>query len=229
MSTEQLSPVLFWSGITVAIYLGSLWIYRVSRLQPLLHPIVTSAITISLLLLSTETLSNYLQATQWFSWLLSLATVALAIPMYQQLQVIRQYGWRVWLPIIVGGSAAPVSAWLFAWSIDAPVDLQMTLLAKSITTPLAIDVAGAIDGVPALAAVIVILTGLVGAVFATWLFRLLHITSPIAQGVALGTVAHAIGTARAVQMGQVTAAVATLALCVNGIGTATLVPILFGL
>ncbi|MDM7861931.1 LrgB family protein [Alteromonas sp. ASW11-36] len=229
MSTEHIVQVMLWSVVTGGIYCAGLWLYKISRSQPLLHPIVTSATAISVLIFSLGiSLTNYLQATHWFSWLLNIATVALAIPMYQQIQVIRHYGWRVWLPIIAGGIAAPGSAWLFAWSIEAPEDLQMTLLAKSITTPLAIDVAGAIGGIPALAAVIVILTGLVGAVFAPWLFRFFNITNPIAAGVGLGTAAHAIGTARAVQMGQTTTAVATLALCINGIATAVVLPLLFG-
>ena len=105
--------------------------------------------------------------------------------------------------------------------------LQMTMLVKSITTPLAVDVSEITQGIPALAAGIVITTGIVGAIVSSVVFKWLNIHSEVAQGVALGTVAHAIGTVKALQISDKTAALATLSLCVNGITTALIVPILF--
>jgi putative effector of murein hydrolase len=104
----------------------------------------------------------------------------------------------------------------------------MTMLAKSITTPLAMEASAHIGGIPALAAVFVITTGIVGAIVATGVFSVLNVRDRQAQGIALGTVAHAIGTAKSIHMGEDVAAMATLGLCVNGIFTALVLPLVFG-
>jgi putative effector of murein hydrolase len=136
--------------------------------------------------------------------------------------------WRVLVPICVGGALAPVLSWTCLYLLNTPLNLQMTVLVKSITTPLAMDAAGAIGGIPALAAVFVISTGIVGAICGPALFALIGVNNPAAQGTALGAVSHAIGTARAISIGEQCTAFATLALCVNGIATSLILPILFG-
>ena len=101
------------------------------------------------------------------------------------------------------------------------------MLAKSITTPLAMEASAHIGGIPALAAVFVIVTGVVGAILSGTVFAFLSIVNKKAQGIALGTVAHAVGTAKAIHMGADVAAMATLGLCVNGVFTAFVLPLLF--
>ena len=102
----------------------------------------------------------------------------------------------------------------------------MTMLVKSITSPLAMETGAAIGGIPALAAVFVILTGIVGALAAPLTYRLLGVTMPDAQGVALGAVCHAVGTSKALQMGEVQGALATVGLGLNGILTAVILPVI---
>ena len=148
------------------------------------------------------------------------------LPIFEHLLV---FLFLLLVSIAFGGVLAPIGAWLTLFVLDAPRAMQFTMLAKSITTPLAMETSAQIGGIPALAAVFVIVTGVVGAIMATSMFSLFNVTNRQAQGIALGTVAHAVGTAKAIQMGEDVAAMAILGLCVNGIFTAVALPIVFGL
>ena len=147
--------------------------------------------------------------------------------MYNQWQNIRQLGAPLVISVMVGGIVAPLLAWGVIYLTDAPVAIQMTMLVKSITSPLAMETGAAIGGIPALAAVFVILTGIVGALAAPLTYRLLAVTMPDAQGLALGAVCHAVGTSKALQMGEVQGALATVGLGLNGILTAIILPVIF--
>lgn len=217
-----------WTGFTLLAYAVSLWIYKKAKHQPLLHPLVSSALlVIAALALTNVNYQDYQKHAWLLSFLLGPATVALAIPLYKQIKILIRMGWRVLLPICVGGTLAPALAWLSIYGFDTPLNMQMTLLVKSITTPLAMGTAEAIGGSAALAAVFVIVTGIVGAVFAPFVFAISNNHSDMAQGIALGTVAHAVGTSKAISISETCAAFATLAVCLNGIMTAIMVPLLF--
>lgn len=232
----QLSPL--WSQnyvfmfacliVTLVVYLISRKLYFYFNQNPLLHPLTISTIIIGLGLHFTEIdVMAFKRGVTLFEVLLGPATVALAVPLYNQLPVLRQLGFRVLAPILIGGSLAPTIAWLSVYLLETPLQLQMTMLVKSITTPLAMGTAGLIGGTPELAAVIVILTGIVGATFGPWLIMLTKADSEYAQGLALGSVAHVIGTSKALSISETCGAFATLGLCLNGIFTALLLPILF--
>ncbi len=221
---------VFWLSISLISYLIALWANKKCKGHPAAHPIIVTALLISLgLYLSNTQVSEYQLAASLLHWLLGPITVALALPIYRQWQKLRHFGWRLFASILLGGVLAPVSAWLTLFVFDTPSAIQFTMLAKSITTPLAMESSAQIGGIPALAAVFVIVTGIVGAVMASVTFSLFNVESRQAQGIALGTVAHAVGTAKAIQMGEDVAAMATLGLCVNGIFTALALPVVFGL
>ena len=224
---------LLWLIVTVIIYFGALHLYKITIplwfIQPALHPLIVSTLVIILLQSLTHTsVSEYQNHTHLLSALLGPATVALAVPLYKQLSILMTMSWRVLVPIAVAGILSPVISWTCLYLLDTPLNLQMTILVKSITTPLAMDAAGAIGGIPSLAAIFVIITGIVGATCGPALFRLIGVHNQAAQGTALGAVSHAIGTARAISIGEQCTAFATLALCVNGIATSLMLPILFG-
>ena len=221
---------LFWISVSIVSYIAALWVNRLCKGHPAAHPIVTTALLVSLGLYLTHTsVTAYQHAASLLYWLLGPITVALALPIYRQWQKLKHYGWRLLVSIAFGGVLAPIGAWLTLFVLDAPRAMQFTILAKSITTPLAMETSAQIGGIPALAAVFVIVTGVVGAIIATSMFSLFNVTNRQAQGIALGTVAHAVGTAKAIQMGEDVAAMATLGLCVNGIFTAVALPNVFGL
>jgi putative effector of murein hydrolase len=224
---------LLWLIATVIIYFGALHLYKITRplwfIQPALHPLIVSTLLIILLQSLTHTsVSEYQNHTHLLSVLLGPATVALAVPLYKQLSILMTMSWRVLVPIAMAGILSPAISWTCLYLLDTPLNLQMTILVKSITTPLAMDAAGAIGGIPSLAAIFVIITGIVGAICGPALFRLMGVHNQAAQGTALGAVSHAIGTARAISIGEQCTAFATLALCVNGIVTSLILPILFG-
>ncbi|MFT7089841.1 MAG: putative effector of murein hydrolase [Glaciecola sp.] len=223
---------LLWLIITVAIYFGASYLYKISKplwfIQPVLHPLIVSTLLVILLQTFTHTsVSEYQEYTHLLSALLGPATVALAIPLYKQLSILMEMSWRVLVPISIAGMLSPLLSWTCLYLLDTPLNLQMTILVKSITTPLAMDAADAIGGIPSLAAIFVISTGIVGAICGPALFRIIGVNNQAAQGTALGAVAHAIGTARAISISEQCTAFATLALCVNGIATSLLLPLLF--
>lgn len=221
-------PALLWTFISLVIYFTSLRIYEACNRMALLHPlIITASLLISLLYFFDQSIMQFQTNTQVLTVLLGPATVALAIPLYSQLKVLLQMNWRVLLPIIVAGVIAPLLSWTSLYLLDAPLDLQMTILVKSITAPLAMDTAQLIGGLPALAAVLVVSTGIVGAIFGPSIFRLIKVHNEAAQGLAMGSVSHAIGTARAISISEQCAAFSTLALCVNGVVTSIVLPLLF--
>ncbi|MCC2616625.1 LrgB family protein [Aestuariibacter halophilus] len=217
-------------GLTLACYVMALWVFARCRNAVIVHPLVVTSVLIGGFLLWTDIpVERYQQDLAWLHWLLGPATVALALPLYNQLAHLRKDGRRVLVPIIAGGTIAPLLAVAGLWMCDVDGIYLRTMLTKSITTPLAMETALQVGGIPALAAVIVILTGIVGALAAGWIFRLSGVTGAKAQGAALGTVAHAVGTARALQLSETTGAYSTLALCLNGILTALLLPLLLWL
>ena len=226
------SATVMWLSLTTIVYFASTKLYLLTEplryLNPILHPlIVSSSVMLGLLYLSNTSVNEYQSYTHLLSILLGPATVALAVPLYKQLRILMKMSWRVLVPIIVAGILAPLLSWLSVYLLNTPVNLQMTILVKSITTPLAMDVANLIGGVPALAAVFVISTGIVGAVCGPPLFAIIGVSNHAAQGTALGAIAHGIGTAKAISISEQCTAFATLALCVNGIFTALLLPLLF--
>jgi len=222
-----------WLMVTVIIYIGALHLYKITKplwfIQPALHPLIVSTLLIILLQSWTHTsVSEYQNYTNLLSALLGPATVALAVPLYKQLNILMKMNWRVLVPLSVAGIVSPALSWTCLYLLDTPLNLQMTMLVKSITTPLAMDAASAIGGIPSLAAVFVISTGIVGAICGPALFVLIGVHNQAAQGTALGAVSHAVGTTRAISIGEQCSAFATLALCMNGIATTLILPMLFG-
>jgi putative effector of murein hydrolase len=217
-----------WLLITVIIYTFSLQVFHWSGRRSGFHPLLLCMAMLGLILVvAQQGVAEYQQQVALLHWFLGPATVALAVPLFKQLAKIKHSVRTVLLPIILGAMVAPVSAVICLYWANVDRGIQVTMLSKSITTPLAMATANAIGGYPELAAVIVILTGIVGAVCGPWLFRLLSIKSQQAQGIALGTVAHAVGAAQAFQISARSGAFATLALCVNGVLTAIILPLLF--
>ncbi|TKB04801.1 LrgB family protein [Alteromonas portus] len=221
---------ILWLCVSILGYVVALWVNKKCNGHPVTHPIVFTAAFVSLgLYFSNTSVVEYQQAASLLHWLLGPVTVALAWPIYRQWQRLKHYGWRLFVSIGFGGVIAPITAWFTLFVLDAPMALQMTMLAKSITTPLAMEASAHIGGIPALAAVFVISTGIVGAIVATGIFSVFNVWERKAQGIALGTVAHAVGTAKSIHMGEDVAAMATLGLCVNGIFTALALPVVFSI
>lgn len=220
------SPLL---GLTVTLlaYLAGDWIYRRAKLNPLANPVLIAVVLLVGLLLITKTdYRTYFEGAQFVHFLLGPATVALAVPLYANVRRLRRAALPLVVALIAGSTTAAGSAVAIAWALGATRETLLSLAPKSVTTPIAMGVAEQIGGLPSLTAVLVILTGILGAVTATWTLNLLRIRDWRARGFAIGVAAHGIGTARAFQVNEVAGAFASLAMGLNGVATAALVPLL---
>ena len=228
MIYEPLLEAAIWLGVTLLAYRMALWLYQKAGGTPLLHPLlVTSLIVAFALFLSSVDIPAYQHHAQLLHWLLGPATVALAVPLYRQLHQIREHHLRTLLPVIVGGAAAPLICVCLLMLFDTDSKVILSSWSKSITTPLAMETSEILGGLPGLAAVLVIITGVIGAIFANLIFKWGKIDDDISKGVALGTAAHAVGTAHGFQLSEKTGAFSSMALCINGILTALILPVLF--
>lgn len=221
---------LLWLTLTLFAYLGGVWLNRKLNGNPLVHPVlVAMLLLISLLLLTGTSYDTYFEGAQFIHFLLGPATVALAIPLYDNLRQVRELLWPLLLACVTGVTVAVGSAVGVAWVLGARGETLLSLAPKSVTTPIAMGIAEQIGGLPSLAAGIVLVTGAVGAVAAGPLFRLAGIRDERAQGFALGIAAHGFGTAHALTIGLRAGAFAGLGLGLAGLLTAFVLPVVAGL
>ena len=196
----------------------------------LLNPILfTIAALILFLKLSGISYETYNEAGELIAFWLKPAVVALGVPLYLQLEMIK----KQWLPILlsqlVGCLVGVISVVLIAKGLGASPDVICSLAPKSVTTPIAMEVSNATGGIPSLTAAVVVMVGLFGAVFGFKVLDMGRVKSPIAQGLSMGTASHAIGTSAAMELSRKYGAYASLGLTLNGILTAILAPMVLRL
>src|SRR5690554_1426820 len=216
---------LFLIGLTLAVYQVAVAAHDKTRwiiLQPLL---VSSAILISVLVLLDIEYATYKEGTYLLSLILGPATVALAVPFYLNVRRVRQILWPILITLFIGGFFATVLGVALAWLFGAEEMILQTMAPKSVTSPIAMLVAEEIGGSASLAAVFVMITGILGAMFGVELLRFFRINSPEAQGMALGMIAHGIGTAQTLQENEETGAFSALGMSMMGVLTAILMPL----
>ena len=221
------SSPLLWLTVTVLVYLVALWLYSRSGGHSMVNPILLSVVGLIAVLHYTATpYPVYFDGAKFVHFLIGPATVALAVPLYSQLERLKSMWRPILVSLLVGSGVAIGSALAIAWALGASHSTLMSLAPKSSTMPIAMSLAEQIGGVPALAAVAVAITGISGAMMGRPLLNLLRIEDPAVRGFAVGIAAHAAGTARAMQVGTVNGAFAALALALNSVATALLIPLL---
>lgn len=224
--TELLTSVGIWAVVlTLGLYQLGLWLQKKTGLA-LCNPILIAAAAVIGLLLGLDIPNEtYQQGMKQISWLLTPSTVCLAIPLYTQLSALKGNLKAIFLGIGAGtGISIGLIVGLCAvFGLDQT--MVITLLPKSVTSAMAIALSESGGGIVALTAAAVIVTGVFGNMAGPWLCRLFRLTDPVAQGVAYGTAAHVIGTARAREHSELTGAVSSLSLVVAGILTAILFPL----
>ncbi len=215
--------------LTLLAYQLAFWLYRRSGMNPLANPVLIAvAILVTLLMLTGTSYQTYFDGAQFVHFLLGPATVALAIPLYTQFRRVRAMFLPILAGLVAGSLTAVVSAVLIARWLGASLPTQLSLAPKSVTTPIAMGVAERIGGIPSLTAVLVIATGVLGAVSARWIFDAMRLRDPAIRGFSIGIAAHGIGTARAFQVSEQSGAFAALAMGLNGAFTALLLPVVVG-
>jgi predicted murein hydrolase (TIGR00659 family) len=223
------SPLL---GLTLTLlaYLAASRIHQRCGGHPLANPVLLAVATLVGLLWLTDTpYHTYFDGAQFVHFLLGPATVALAIPLHAQLPRLRRMAMPLLLALLIGSLTAAVSAVAIGALLGASRATLLSLAPKSVTTPIAMGIAERTGGLPSLTAVLVILTGVLGAILARYIYRALHIDDDAQRGFALGIAAHGIGTARAFQESEQMGAFAALAMGLNGLLTALLLPIVMPL
>lgn len=218
------SPLL---GLTITLVAYGLAyrLYLRTGSSPWANPVVTSvALLIGVLVLTGSTYDDYFAGAQFVHFLLGPATVALAVPLYQQFSRLRQLWLPVTISLICGVVIAGGSSIGLAWMLGGSTEIQMSLAPKSATAPVAMGISEKIGGLPSLTAVLVVLTGITGALLGTKLFEWLRIKDDTAKGIAMGVAAHGIGTARAFQVSPQMGAFSGLAMALSAFATALLVP-----
>ncbi|EJW13694.1 LrgA-associated membrane protein LrgB [Rhodovulum sp. PH10] len=220
------SGPLLWLTTTLIAYALAEAVFIRARRHPLANPVLIAVVLVSLVLLGSGTpFPAYFAGAQFVHFLLGPATVALAVPLVQHLAHVRRLVVPMVVALVVGSLTAIVSAVLLARLFGLDAGTTLALAPKSATTPIAMGVAEVIGADPALAAVLVILTGIVGAMVVTPLMNLLRVKNYAARGFAAGLASHGIGTARAFQVDQLAGTFAGIALGLNGLLTAVLVPL----
>jgi len=226
-ATVVLQHDLFPLFLTLGAYAVATWLYRLAGQSPFVHPLVLSVAMVIVALKGLGmSYAHYFEATKFLHWLLGLSIVSLAIPLYAELQHVGARWCSTIVAIVVGSVVSVVTAMLMAHWLGGSAELVLALSTKSVTTALATVLAHQVGANVALAAAIVLVTGLLGAALGPWLFRRLLPDDDAGLGTALGTCAHAIGTSRALQVGETCAAFSALAMGVNGLLTALLLPML---
>ncbi len=218
---------LLWLALTLATYLLASEAARRSSNHALCNPVLLAVLMlIGLLQISGTSYATFFEGAQFIHFLLGPATVALAVPLVQVIHRVRQMALPLTLALGAGALAAIGGTMLLAQSLGLDTLTLRSLLPRSVTTPIAMGVAEQIGGEPSLTAALVILTGMIGALIANDLLRLLRVEEPAIRGFAIGLAAHGIGTARALQLHAEAGAFATLGMILNGALTAVLLPIL---
>ncbi len=221
---------LLWLIITLATFAACRWFNQRLGGTPLLHPVLLAlTLIIGFLYLTGTSYETYFGGAQFIHFLLGPATVALAVPLYDHLGLVR----RLWAPLLLacvsGALTAALSVLLVGMAFDLPAPTLMSMAPKSVTTPIALGIAEKLGGYPSLAAGLVLITGALGCVMGPFLFRWLGIDQDAIKGFTLGLGAHGFGTAMAFEISTVAGAFGGLAMGMTGLLTAFLLPLLVAL
>lgn len=188
--------------------------------SPLCNPLLISIVFVVIVLsIFRIDYNDYYEGGKYLSYLLTPATVCLAVPLYQQLELLKKNWIAVMTAIVSGVLSSLVTVFLMSKLFGFTHEQYVTLLPKSITTAIGMGVSEKLGGIVTVTVIIIIVTGILGNVIAESVFKLLRIQEPIARGLALGTSSHAIGTAKAMELGEIEGAMSSLSIVVSGILT----------
>ena len=218
--TDLLSSSQFWLLISIGFYALGVEIQKKTG-SAVCNPLLIASILVGALLIATGTsYQTYEESGKLISFFLTPATVALAIPIYRKLDVLL----KNLLPILLGafvGSCVSIGSHLFGLSEST----TLSLVPKSVTTPIAVAVAEMLGGVTSITAIAVVITGIIGAIILPTFLKCIGVRNPVQMGLSIGTASHAVGTSRAIELGETEGAISGLAIGVAGLLTALIVSI----
>lgn len=212
--------------VTLLAYQIGLWCQRKFK-SPIFNPILIAVVLVLGYLTVTNTAyADYKLGTNLIAWLMTPATVCLAIPMYEQLQILRRNFPMMLVSILSGSAACLAMVLVFAALFHFDPVLTASLLPKSITSAIGVPLSEMVGGLGSITTPAIILTGIFASMLGTTFFKLFRLTDPVAQGVAMGTAGHVIATSRANELGDLIGAASSLSLVVAGLLTAAVFPLL---
>ncbi|MBC56795.1 MAG: hypothetical protein CL814_07655 [Confluentimicrobium sp.] len=217
---------LIWLTATLIAYVIGDTLFRAAGRRPFANPVLIAVILLAVLLRVTQTpYAIYFEGAQFVHFMLGPATVALAVPLHANLARVRKSALPLLAALLAGSLTAMLSAVGLGWALGIRGEVLLSLVPKSATAPVALGISENIGGSPTLTAVLVITTGIIGAIVVTPLLNLLRIRDWRARGFAVGVAAHGIGTARAFQVNETAGAFAGIGMGLNAMLTAILAPI----
>ncbi len=217
MNNILTDSIFFGAVISVVGYMIGIFIKKkISVLNPLLISIIFVIAVIKIFNIDYET---YNSSAKYISYLLTPATVCLAIPLYRQIEILKKHFKEVFIGILAGVIASMGSILLMAYLFGLTHEQYVTLLPKSITTAIGMGVSEELGGIQTITVAVIIITGVLGNIIAQGVLKLFRIKEPIAKGLAIGTSSHAIGTTKALEMGEIEGAMSSLSVAVAGLMT----------
>ncbi len=219
---------LFWLTLTIGAYLLADKAYRACNLFPILNPVAVSIILVSACLICFEVeYERYFEGAKFIHFLLGPATVALAIPIYLNWNIVSRAKKAILVSVLLGVLFAISATYGISWLLGLDIQTIMTLLPRNVTAPIAMGISEIIGGVPSLTAILTIVTGIVGAALGTFTLDLFRIKNMAARGFAFGLASHGIGTARAMSKNDEAGVFAAVAMGLSGLVTAVMIPLIF--
>jgi len=224
---ELFSTPIFALLISILAYEIGILINKTTKIAFFNPLMIAIALVIGALLVFRIPLDDYKKGGDFISMFLTPATVILAVPLYKNLNSLKKDYIAILGGVIVGSVTAIFSIYALARAFKVPRELLASLIPKSITTPLGIELSKQIEGIPSVTVAAIIITGIIGAVFAQWILKVFRITDKTAKGIAIGTSAHALGTTKAVELGETEGAMSGLAIGLAGLVTVIVATVLF--
>lgn len=216
--------------LTLGLYVASDALYQRFNQNPLINPVLISICGVCLTLWLTNTsYETYFDGAKFIHFLLGPATVALAVPLYKNLHLIKAAWLALTISVILGSLFAILSGVGIAWALGASEKTLLSLAPKSVTTPVAMGIAEIIGGIPSLSAVLVILCGITGAVLGGGVLTICRVKDRKARGLAVGMASHGIGTARKISLNETSGAFAGLGMGLNALATAIILSVAYSL
>ncbi|MDF2892127.1 MAG: rane protein [Clostridia bacterium] len=223
---EITSTALFGVMISLIAYEIGLMIQRKTK-KSFLNPLLLAiAIVIFVLQAGNIPLEDYNKGGQWIAFLMAPATVALAVPLYKNFELLKKHKWPIAIGIFTGCVTSVTSILLLSRAFGLDKELAMSLLPKSITIPIGIEISKQLGGMPEITVPAIVVTGITGAIIAPMICKVLNINGSVARGIAIGTSSHILGTTKAMEMGEIEGGMSGLAIGVSGFVTVVIAPVL---
>ena len=209
------------AGVTLSLlaYAFGMFLKRKTHLSIFNPLLVSIAVTIVVLVIADDDYDTYNKGAVYLSWFLTPATVCLAIPLYEQIELLKKH----WKAVLTGILSGVLTSLLTVFVLSKLMSLShkeyVTMLPKSITTAIGMGVSEELGGYVTITVAVIIVTGVLGNILAEFICKIFRITEPIAKGLAIGSASHAIGTAKAMEMGEIEGAMSSLSIAVAGIMT----------